>query len=490
MIEDYSEEALSDSVKSDMERQVEAYYVALRRREHSLHKLPSADIVDKLVEYCIDNAKYDEALEFCNLWVEYYPQSFTAHNTLSSILICLSRFAEAMIEADVALELSPLDSEALLNKAAALDGTGKQDEAEALLKQLLEMYPDEENALGYLSMIYRRQDRYEEALPLVEKLTQLDDECADYQLSLALCYDGLSDVNNAIEHTKAAIDLEPYDDSYWYNLGVCYLNADQTQYAIESFNMSLAINEEAVSALVALAKIYLEAEDYHKATEFYQRALAIRPNDVDILSDYAILFASIGDYVQAINYFLRAIQDYPLNFRALLGLASCYAVIGKMDKALQYYDAILTTRPNDRDILLMKGNFLLSVDRYDEAEQIFLNLRNAYKEEAIYAFSLGKCYFCMGDYDSAMNELFIAITLEVSLVEKTDTDDDLASCVLFWIAKIYALRNEYSKSAAMLLKSFNIMPEREIDYLSEFPDLLKSNYSNFHRVLRKLSANS
>ena len=471
--------------KTELEQQIRSYHYATRRKNDNF-ELPSVDVVEQLVTYCITNQRFDEALDFCNLWIEYYPDSLEARNSLSYIFIALSRFRDAIAAADKVLEMAPNDTEGLLHKAMAFDGLGEPEISLGLLQNVLLISPDNEVAKCCIALTHKSLGNYTEALVFLEELIQDDPGTAEHYIQAASCYNDLQNFEKAIDYCQAAIDLSPYDENGWFNLGVTYMNQKKLEDAVEAFLMALSINEKFFQALSIIAKIYAELDNNYKSLEYFRQALILKPTDNDTLINYATVMAENGDFTQAINHLLMALRHTPMNFRAFFGLGICYYAAGNNKKSLEYLNRALKLRPSDKDILYIKADIFFSTQRYGEAAEIFETLHRQEKDNLMYLFSLGKCLYFEQNYEKAA-ECFVQMMQGTFI---TDDNRELISNAFFWSAKIFAQQENYDKSLTYLTVAFDLIEDRRLDYLLEFPDILGKKYSRFNKMLQKKEKNS
>jgi tetratricopeptide (TPR) repeat protein len=480
--DNYSENSFGEfENKFELENKIKNYHYAMRRKDRNYGELPSADIVEQLVMYCIDNQRFDEALDFCNLWLEYYPNSLDAHNSLSYILICLSRFREAIVAADKVLEMSTDDVEGLLHKAMALEGVGNPLDSLEILQKVLLIEPDNEVAKGCIGYTHRVLGNYSEAIEYFEQLIEENPDVAETYAHTASCYNESYNFEKALDYCKKAIDLAPYNENFWYNLGATYTNLNEYQDAIDAYMMTLTINEKSFPALIAIAKTYSELDDDDKSIEYFRQALILKPNDSATLINYSSVIANSGDFVQAINILQMALQHSPLNFQAFVGLGVCYHAIGNNKKALEYFNKALKLKPDCEDILFIKADLLFDSKRFKESAKIFEKLLEEAEGNLLYLFYLGRCFYSEQDYEKA--SLYFHSMLRSCRI--TSNNREIISNSFFWIAKTYAKQQDYEGSTDMLIQAFELMEERRLDYLFEFPDLLEKKYSRFNKMLQK-----
>src|SRR5262245_26904198 len=74
------------------------------------------EALEEIVSFYFDSEKYDEALHFTNLLLEYIPFSADTWQRKSIILNNLQRHNEALECIDHALKLNPIDTELIISR--------------------------------------------------------------------------------------------------------------------------------------------------------------------------------------------------------------------------------------------------------------------------------------------------------------------------------------------------------------------------------------
>jgi tetratricopeptide (TPR) repeat protein len=476
---------------TEFDEKVKKFRHAMRHR-HNNHNdgyndFPTVDVTERLIMFCLSQDKYEEALDFCNLWIEYCPTAPEPKKTQSMIYSLLARHRDAIKAADEALQLSPNYIAAMLNKAIALESIGEPSAALEILNEILEIDPDNFMALEFTAITHKSLGNYNDAIFIFEEIIETDPEEVepDTYARTAYCYNAIEDFEKAIEYFEKAIDLDPYNDNYWCNLGIATANYGDKNKAIDAFKMALSINDKSFVSLNGIAKAYGELANYSEAIEYFRQALIAKPNDIDTLNHYASVLADSGDYVQAINCYQQVLVNSQLNFRALFGIAVCYDALNDTEKTLEYFDKAQQIKPNHPGIIFMRAEIHYDSANYTAAlEVLHKALDDTPDDIALLHFS-GKCYFQLNDYDNAAL-YFEKILKTVCVRGLRDYFNELRllADTYFWLAKIYAIQRDLDKSVDMLIKAFMFDSKKKLEYLMEFPELLGKKYSKFNKLLK------
>lgn len=144
------------------------------------------------------------------------------------------------------------------------------------------------------------------------------------------------DFEQAIDHFKKAIAVEPANASFYYRLSITYARSNKLMEAIEQAEKALSLDEENVSF-----KYYLDA--------LYSR----------YLSQQAFSFIKNGENLeQTIEFFNRAISLNPLNVEAYILLAVALQKSGQKKDAEQVILKALRLDPHHQDLRQLLSQLL------------------------------------------------------------------------------------------------------------------------------------
>ncbi|MFA7326965.1 MAG: tetratricopeptide repeat protein [Candidatus Kapaibacterium sp.] len=357
-----------DESPDEMNKRIRRYRRAVQNRSDS-ENLPSPDIIEDLVNYCIDNDKYVEALEFCSLWIEYYPSSNDAWVKKGMAALNLSMFETAVSSFERALHYNPNDAEILIYKADALENLDELILAEDTINTALRIDPSNDEAFLILGNIYQKKGNYEEAVKVYSYLINNDEFKRDVLQEIAFCYTIIGDYKLAIENYNLAIDEDPYDFELWFNLGIIYSQNEQFNKALDAYDMVLAIQEDFYPAIVQKADSYSALGKLAEAITWYETALVYTPKDKDVMQQLAGAYADNEDFGKAINLFTKIIGKHPYNYQAYFGRGVCLDALEQFEEAIKDYNRALEFNKNVVELWYAKGDTHYNLtQRYDAVD--------------------------------------------------------------------------------------------------------------------------
>jgi tetratricopeptide (TPR) repeat protein len=197
----------------------------------------------------------------------------------------LGQYADALAEADAALELDANNADAHLLRGYALNATDQYQEARAALEKAIELDPANAAAYHNLGAVFYEQ----------------------------------GDLQTAADYFLQALEIGPPDPKSHYQLGATYLQ------------MALAgPGGEPDEDLIA------------QASAQFREALVHDPVMPEALIGLGTLYTQTGEYASAIEVLSQARDQDPFSPYAHFALGQAYTGTGDVEAACQAYEVFLT----------------------------------------------------------------------------------------------------------------------------------------------------
>ena len=190
---------------------------------------------------------------------------------------------------------------------------GQLAEAEALYRRVLELEPDQPDALHYSGVLAHQHGRSEEAIALIARSLELAPDQPDWHSNLGIIFQDKGKLQEAVVAYRRALALQPTHANAHNNIGV----------------------------LLRAQGLTAEAE------EAYRTSIRLSPDQPDAYHNLAILLSATHRTQEAVTCYCKALTLKPQYPEARRLLALAYCVIGQTDKAVIVCEEWLKSEPDD-----------------------------------------------------------------------------------------------------------------------------------------------
>ena len=238
--------------------------------------------------YFSSQNKSDAALKAATQALELDPNNVLAYVYLRIIYLATDQSAKVppLLERaaksdskdpDFWLQLGKLYIQTFITDDPSKNGGDDLRKTSAIFQKAAAVGSDNADAVNKVANFYSITKQYKEAIPLFERVLDLDPSQAAARENLARCYLAVE------EPAKAAVTLE----------GLVRINpADPHAYEI-------------------LGKIYEDAGDYTKATEDYEQALLVNPSDMQGYENISLMLLNHKQPDKAVSVLNEARRRFP-----------------------------------------------------------------------------------------------------------------------------------------------------------------------------------
>ncbi len=253
--------------------------------------------------------QYDAARRVAALWVELQPASADARETLAAALIELNRVPEARRELEQVLSAERardnLD-QAFLRIAALLGRAGPRESAVALMRDLVNRYPDV--AAGHFALAH-----------------------------LAVRAGDLDAAEAAIE--RALARKPDWQDAALFKASIL-VSQKNTAAAQRYFEEFLKAHPRATSVRLHYARHLIEQKQWERAREQFKQVVTDTPDDVDSMYAVGLLALQTNRLDEAESYLKRVLTLRPDNDQARIYLGQALEQNRRYGDAARWYGEV------------------------------------------------------------------------------------------------------------------------------------------------------
>ena len=143
-----------------------------------------------------------------------------------------------------------------------------------------------------------KNQHYEEAAREYQRALEVDSKNVQVHLLLGLTYVQLGKLDEALQHTQKASQLDPGYAAF-YQLGLIYAAKRQQERAIEAFDRALKISPGSYMAQYQKGLVYMGQKAFEKAIACYERAVQLNPQFDDAYLALGAAYYQLGNKAAA-----------------------------------------------------------------------------------------------------------------------------------------------------------------------------------------------
>jgi len=226
---------------------------------------------------------------------------------------------------------------------------GENDKALELLRDLRTVLPESHNVDITISRILLNQERYDEAIMVLEDVLQTNPELTVVRYLIGMAYFRNHDLPKAEEHLQiipAGSNL--YEDSILLRVRILS-EMDNSAGAIELLQKQIGdAATRKPGFYILLASFYQQNEEIEQGREVYEEASRLFPDDIDLLYNYGIFLEKTGDQDNAMVKMEAVLALDPEHGAALNYIGYTWADNNvHLEKAMAYIKKAVELMPED-----------------------------------------------------------------------------------------------------------------------------------------------
>jgi serine/threonine-protein kinase len=295
--------------------------------------------------------------EVCARAAELNDRLSAVHITMGLIQSGTGRHEKAAKEYERALELDPVNVEAVRHLAGSLQALGRPGDAEAAYRRAVALRPDYWAGYNALGSFYFAAGRLEEAERAYRSLIQVTPESYRGHLNLGAVYFRWGKYGEAEKMFRRSLELKPTDLAF-SNLGTIYFYQGRYREALPMMKKATETGRGGRNAVIwgNLGETYVQNGDAEKARQAYERALelaeqqvAINARHPDLIASSALYAALLGRIGPALERIAEARRIAPGRTGVLLKAVRIYERAGRRTEALGALRAALKAGATPED---------------------------------------------------------------------------------------------------------------------------------------------
>ena len=226
-----------------------------------------------------------------------------------------------------------------LARAQEAHARGALDKAERFYNALLQLCPQNFEALHGLADIHYRRGRLDTALAMAQMALQGDLGRAEGFSTLGLIFHALRRLNEALISYDEGLRLAPGNAELRNRRGVALLDLGRPLEALAEFDRVLAADPNHLEALGNRGNVLIRLNRPAEAIATYDRALAVAPRNAQLLTNRAVALRRLDRPEEAVANAVEALRHNPQFEQARFVEAVARLTLGDFTAGWRGYEA-------------------------------------------------------------------------------------------------------------------------------------------------------
>jgi len=193
----------------------------------------------------------------------------------------------------------------LINKGLDAENVTEYDIALSYFDRVLQIEPDNLQALNAKGVIFAKTANYDEALTYFDKILEIDPENVDAMINKVALFAEQGKIEKATQFIDRILEIDPNNVEALYAKGEVLLKKREYEQSLSYLDKVLQIEPDNLRALNAKGSIYQKQQKYEEALIYFDRILEIDPKYVDALFGKGGVLGELGDLELSIYHFIK-----------------------------------------------------------------------------------------------------------------------------------------------------------------------------------------
>jgi predicted O-linked N-acetylglucosamine transferase (SPINDLY family) len=264
-----------------------------------------------------------------------------------------------------------MNRKALMDRAIALQRSGRWAEAEQLYLTLLADTPHDFAARHLLGVARAQAGRLEEALADIDAALKINPDDAEAVLNRANVLKLLDRPLEAVAGYDQALALNPGWTQAENNRGTVLQALGRFEDALAAYDRVLIETPGNVEALNNRGSVLQDLKRPAEALASYDAALRLAPNFAAAFNNRGSALLELKRFADALSCFDRALTLRPEDAQVMNNRGNALQGLARYEEALAAYDQALAARPDYAQALNNRGEALQQLKRHEEALAAF-----------------------------------------------------------------------------------------------------------------------
>lgn len=321
-----------------------------------------------LTEMLVELGQYNDALSPATQATRTDPSHAFSWAKLGQVLRHLNQNADALQAYDRAIQLQPTYSWAINGKGIVLERMGRLEDALNCYNRAAEIQDDYVWHCWYnQGNVLALMGRYKEALPVLEKVTQVMPAHAQSWARMGNALRNLKQPEDALKPLQQATLLDPKYTWAWNEMGITYEQLGRLDDALNAYQQAGRTAPKDPFYMTQQAEIYIQQGDNQHALDLLTNALKLDPRNPRVWAKQGQTLRRLNRMDEALKSYTHAVELDPKYGWAWNGRGLTLSALNRHEEALKAFRAATESGEQDAWYWYNLGDELVTLNRFTDS---------------------------------------------------------------------------------------------------------------------------
>jgi tetratricopeptide (TPR) repeat protein len=291
-----------------------------------------------------------------------------------------------------------------LQQALALHQGGQLAQAQTLYDRVLQLQPDNFDALHLSGLIALQSRNPTLAVELIDRALAINPGHADAHVNKANALRKLGQFESALASYDNAIQLRPGHAETHLNRGIALKELGKYTLAISSYDQAIALNPGFISAYANRGAALAALNQHESALASFDHAIRLGPGIAYTHLHRGISLHALGRYPEAAASYREAIALEPANAEAHHNLGISLIQLRQHEAAIASIDRAIALKPEFADAYVNRALAFHEIRQHEAALENYTQAIALQPRLRIAHRNLSHLYLLLGDYEKGWEE--------------------------------------------------------------------------------------
>lgn len=312
----------------------------------------------------------------------------------------LNKIVESEKDSAIGLATQTLLAEIAFNKK-------QYDVVENAVNSILKVNEEFVDASLLKARLLLTQNKVDEAIDLLNKMSWSKNVSSDVYLYLAQAYSMKKDAKQAEKYYKEALDVNPANVPAFYPVYNNLLHTNQKELARQLLDKALKRNPNQPLLLSSKAEMDIEEKKWDDAEAVVQRLAVF--SKIKSVPSYlqGNIYQGKGQFTEAVAIYEKILQEFPNHLNSMVNLVRCYAGLKSIDKAIVYLEGLHAKNPENLAVVGVLAETYVAEKDLAKAKKLYLDQIKLMPKSVPLYLELAKIEFKMTKNSQSVKDVFI-----------------------------------------------------------------------------------